>query len=292
MCHCTGQNSYMGHSSPSSLWTIDGGAGTGTAVHQGHAGLHSTTASWRDNSAGGWTLWIFWLLWIMSGSNIGWTWSSTIVWHNMQIQRMSCPWGGSPESALLGVAWSFFSEKWCIFPQGCQTLDPHLSTVNMDIVFGCLVQDFLTRRVLSQDKMEDSYRSVKQRVSVVTSDNEALYSKLASVPSYGFTLQWYSHKELHCFIVGRCEGDIILLSQVTVIFAARDCISLCCIVWAQQASIKIYSVKSQTPFYAVVCNPPTTMLPLHTHFLITCLSRFNSRLRPTGSRVLTSTLPM
>lgn len=119
----------------------------------------------------------------------------------------------------------------------------------------------------SSDEMEENYRSVKRRVSVLTSDNEALYSNLLpSVPSHRLSLQWLIHKELHCFIAGRCEGDIILLSQVTVIFAARDYIALCCIVWAQQASTKIYSVKTQTPFYAVVCNPPCQL-----HFLITCL---------------------
>lgn len=79
--------------------------------------------------------------------------------------------------------------------------------------------------------------------------------RATSVPSHRLSLQWFIHKELHCFIAGRCEGDIMLLCQVTMIFAARDCIALCCIVWAQQASIKIYSVKTQTPFYAVVCAP-------------------------------------
>lgn len=135
-------------------------------------------------------------------------------------------------------------------------------------------------RCLSRDVMGENYRCVKQRVSVLTSDNEALYSNLPPVPSHRLSLQWLIHKELHCFVAGRCEGDIILLSQVTMIFAARDFIALCCIVWAQQAGIKIYSVKTQTPFYAVACNP---RFPFHLHFLITCLSRFNSRLRPTGS---------
>lgn len=101
---------------------------------------------------------------------------------------------------------------------------------------------------------------------------------VTSVPSHRLSLQWFIHKELHCFIAGRCEGDIILLCQVAVIFAARDCIALCCIVWAQQASIKIYSVKTQTPFYAVVCVCvcPPSFFHLHLDFLITCLSRFNS----------------
>lgn len=135
-------------------------------------------------------------------------------------------------------------------------------------------------------------QSVKQEAS----DNEALYSSLlsvTSVPSHWFSLQWFIHKELHCFIAGRCEVDIILLYQVAMIFAVRDFIVLCCIVWAQQVSIKIDSVKTQTPFYAVVCAPLHHHLHLHHHsdFLITCLSRFNSRLK-LGSRVLVSTLPV
>lgn len=138
--------------------------------------------------------------------------------------------------------------------------------------YGCLVQDPLAWRRRSEDDLEENHRSVKQEAS----DNEALYSSLASVtsvPSHRLSLQWIIHKELHCFIAGRCEGDIILLCQVTMIFTARDCIALCCIVLSQQASIKIYSVRTQTPFYAVVCAP-CSPLHLHLYFLITCLRRF------------------
>lgn len=97
-------------------------------------------------------------------------------------------------------------------------------------------------------------KSTKQEVS----DNEALYSKLLLVPSHSFSLQWLIHKEQHCVLAARCEGDIIMLHQVAVIFAARDCIAGWSIVWAQQASMKIDSVRTQTAFYAVVCPLPST----------------------------------
>lgn len=65
-------------------------------------------------------------------------------------------------------------------------------------------------------------KSTKQEVS----DNEALYSKLLLVPSHSFSLQWLIHKKQHCVLAVRCEGVIILLHQVAVIFAARDCIAV------------------------------------------------------------------
>lgn len=47
---------------------------------------------------------------------------------------------------------------------------------------------------------------VKWRVSVLSSDNEALYFNLPSVPSHWFSLQWFIHKELHCFLAEGVKG--------------------------------------------------------------------------------------
>lgn len=51
MCHCIGQNSYMGHSSSSSssLWSSDDGAGT------------CTCKSRRSRTGFAWRFWLFWI---------------------------------------------------------------------------------------------------------------------------------------------------------------------------------------------------------------------------------------
>lgn len=54
---------------------------------------------------------------------------------------------------------------------------------SLDVIFGYLVQDSPTWRLYRGLKIEEN-TSVKRRVSVVTSDNEPLYSNPTSVPSH------------------------------------------------------------------------------------------------------------
>lgn len=140
MCHCIGQNSYMGHSSPSPLWISDDQAGTGRAVHSGSAGLHPC---WQDLGNSGWCLgWIFtmwsmyWLsfamhalifvvfhMWaevfchwrchISVGPHHVWIWSLLIL----QIWRLS--WDFCPNVMKTPKVQSRRPESWPLTPKHC-----------------------------------------------------------------------------------------------------------------------------------------------------------------------------
>lgn len=48
---------------------------------------------------------------------------------------------------------------------------------------------------------------IRRRVKQEASDNEALYCRPQAAPSYSFSLQWLIHRELHCVMAARCEGE-------------------------------------------------------------------------------------
>lgn len=241
MCHCIGQNSYMGHSSPSPLWISDDQAGTGRAVQSGPVGIPEG--------------------YLMKGqaSRLLETLDNALVGYLLDVEHALIWFCGFP---LVGSS----------FPS-LKVLQHPCSSCTMDIKwFKFADRETLSSGFCPKEKSDQSHRGAMQEARVLTSDTAALYSASASLSSHWLSLQCLIHKELHCFIAGRCEEDMIVLSQVTVIFAARSYIALLKYCMGTAGQLEIYSVKSQTPFYAVVWFPR-----LQLHFSIACLSKFNSR---------------
>lgn len=160
MCHCTEQNSYMGHPSPSSLWIRDG-TGRDALLNSRKSCFVWGVLSRLDACLAGISDWIL--------EHLDSRWS----------QRTS------------GIAIFFWLQTIC------HPGRTHFAAGDAETL-----------------------AKIRRRVKQEASDNEALYCRPPSAPSYSFSLQWLIHRELHCVMASRCEEEYNTLWQVAVIFTA------------------------------------------------------------------------
>lgn len=162
MCHCIGQNSYMGHSSlhlhcGSVMVELAQVELCGKHLEEPHSWIYKGLCGFLATLDG---------VWVECRLDFG-ALTRGLMWFVDQKDGLLLAGSSGIPCSTCGL------RLFVKMPQ--QLRNTWLQALLFSYYYGCLVHDLLTWRRLSGDKLEENHRSVKQEAS----DNEALYSKPA-----------------------------------------------------------------------------------------------------------------